>query len=480
MIKAGIGIFIAIVIIFTFLAFSNNNKIKNGVRIEGISFSGYTRHSAEEKLKQIYDNKLKNSKLLFSYEGNVWEILYKDVAVRYATDDAVQSALSVGRGQNVISNFYSSLLTMFKGKDIQVPLSFDKNELIKRLKEIEKSVNRPAKNAIITIEEGNNIQITPEQLGVTLDINKALLLAGEHITSLKDKNIALPVNQEKPKYTREYLKVIDTEIGRSITSFNSGEANRSTNIRIATRRMNGIIIEPGQVFSLNNVIGKRNKESGYKNAPIILNDDLVPGIGGGVCQVATTLYKAVLQSGLGVVERQHHSFPPAYVPTGQDATIAGDYIDFKFKNTLDYPIFIYAVAPSNTITVKVYSKGISTNRKVKIESQILEVEDPGPDEVVQDSSLAVGVTKVERKARKGYSVAVYRNTYEGNKLVNRELISKDHFTSIRGLIKIGPDIPETDEDVILEYYPWDNEIMNGWIEEPDNPPDDQGVLDNTY
>ena len=478
--NAGIGIFVLIVVIFSFFAFSNNKKIKNGVRIEGISFSGQTRQSAEEKLNQLYYNKLKSSKLMFSYGGNVWEIPYENIGVRYDINYAVQNALSVGRNQNVVSNFLSSFLTMFKGKNVQVPLSYDKDELVKRLKQIEKTVNKPAKNAVISIEEGNSIKIAPEQLGVMLDINKALLLAGEHITSLKDENIVLPVIEEKPKYTEEYLKVIDTDIGRCTTSFNSGEINRSTNIRIATRKMNGAIIEPGHIFSLNNVIGKRNKESGYKNAPIILNDDLVPGIGGGVCQVATTLYEAVLQSGLGVVERQHHSFPPAYVPTGQDATIAGDYIDFKFKNTLDHPIFIYAAAPKNTITVKVYSKGISPNRKVEIESQILEVEDPGPDEVVQDSSSAIGVTKVERKARKGYRVAVYRNTYEENNLINRELISNDYYKPVRGLIKIGTDIPKTDEDVMLEYYPWDYEIINEGIEESDNSLDEQGVFDNAY
>lgn len=461
---------------------ATNRKIKSGVRIEGISFSGYTKESAKDRLKQLCTAQNKNTKMHLAYGDKVWEVPYEKIRVRYNIPVAVETAYRMGRDRNALVDFFNSAAIMLKGYDVQVQISFDKGNLRTELENIAKSINRPCKDAAILVNKDGGLEIVPEEMGIKLDVEKSMRIIEGNITPvLPAARIELPVIQSKPKYTADQLKAIEAEVGSAATSFNTGEANRSSNIRNALARINGTLLTPGDIFSLNSALGPRNENNGYKSAPVILNNELVPGMGGGVCQVATTMYNAVLQAGLEVMERQHHTFPPAYVPVGQDATIAGSYIDFKFKNNTGNPIFIFAEAPGSKIAIKFFSKRQPPGRKVKVESQVLNVEDPGPSQVIEDSSLAVGTTKVERKAKKGYRVVVYRNIYEGSKLVKREPISNDYYKPIRGIVKIGTAaVGEPDKDVINQndLFPDGGNDRN--IEEPDNPPDKSGFFFNIF
>lgn len=463
--------FIVLFVIMVFFLFSAGNKIKNGVKIEGVSFSGYTKQEAMDRLNKIYLDKLKNSAIILSYKNKTWEIPYKEINARFDLESAVEKAFNIGRDEGTINNFFDSIAILIKGCNVRVVISYDKNKLNSKVKELEKIINSPGKDAAIVVEKDNSLRIVPEQSGLKLEVDKAVQLIEDNISSASNSIIQLPVQIDLPKYTAEQLKEINAQIGYGRTNFNSGEKNRSANIRNALARINGTILLPGEVFSLNTVLGPRSEKNGYMNAPVILNDELVPGVGGGVCQVATTLYKSVLEGCFKVVERQHHTFPPAYVPVGQDATIAGNYIDFKFRNNTDYPLFISAQAPKSSINIKIYTKVTLPVYKVKIESQVLEVEDPGPDEIIQDSSIPVGETKVERQAKKGYKVAVYRNIYEAGKLIKRELVSNDYYKPIRGNVKIGTGVVEPEKDVMIQDYLLLPNKDEKSIEEPDNPPD---------
>lgn len=425
------------------------NRIRSGVKVEGISLSGHTKQKAIEKLA-IFSKKIDNAKIFFTYQGKTWEVSYKDIKVKYDILSAVENAFKIGRSKNIFKNFYEALTTMIYGYNIKIGFSYDKNKLNKQLQNIEKAVTTSPRNALLIIEK-EKLKIIPEQPGNKLDYNTTIQLVEKHIGSLEEKNfITLPIIQVTPKYTAEHLKLIDSEIGRGETLFNPNETNRVSNIKNALRKINGTILLPGEIFSLNNTLGPRNEIHGYKSAPVIINNELVPGVGGGVCQVATTLYKSILQACLEIIERKHHTFPPAYTQIGQDATIAGNYIDFKFKNSRPHPVCIFAEALYNKIIIRIFSKKDSPNKKVKIESQILAVEDPPPDTIITDDNLAKGTVKTERISRKGYKVAVYRNIYEGNTLIKRELISIDEYKPIRGIVKIGIGITQPTTETLFQ------------------------------
>jgi putative cell wall-binding protein len=158
------------------------------------------------------------------------------------------------------------------------------------------------------------------------------------------------------KPVRLYLTVVRGPLSEYTTYFDSGMVNRSDNIRLAAEALNGHTLSPGDLFSFNQSVGRRTAEAGYKEAPIIMGEEFVPGVGGGVCQVSTTLYNAAVLADLEIVERHHHTLPVAYVPAGQDATVSYPALDLKFRNTLDVYIVIRSSVEGNTLTFQLYER----------------------------------------------------------------------------------------------------------------------------
>ena len=169
-------------------------------------------------------------------------------------------------------------------------------------------------------------------------------------------DLAIPLTLEEAysKVKETLLKDLPAKeevLGRYKTSFNPGEKNRTINLKLAAAAINGQVIQPGKTFSFNKTVGPRTRERGYLEATIFVGGKKEQGLGGGICQVSSTLYNAVLKSKLKVVERHTHSLPVTYVPTGKDATVSYGYLDFRFQNNQKYPIKIQAVVNKNTLDI---------------------------------------------------------------------------------------------------------------------------------
>ena len=179
------------------------------------------------------------------------------------------------------------------------------------------------------------------------------------ITELKDKNediiIEVPVKVTQASVKREQLSSINGIIGEFTTTFNAKVAGRSTNIRLASSKVDSVLLMPGQEFSFNNATGKITLAAGYKNAPVIVKGELQEGVGGGVCQVSTTLYNSVLYAGLDVVQRRAHSIPSSYVSIGRDAAVAYGSYDFKFRNNSGHDIKITCSTDGKNVTTTLIS-----------------------------------------------------------------------------------------------------------------------------
>jgi len=143
-------------------------------------------------------------------------------------------------------------------------------------------------------------------------------------------------------------------LGEYTTYFNVNEINRSDNLRLAAAAINNKRVDPGEIFSFNGVVGQRTIEAGYKEAMVIEGDKFIPGVGGGVCQVSSTLFNAVSRAQLEIVERHHHSLPVGYVPPGQDATVYYPVLDFRFRNNLQTSVLIKAFTEGGTLTVQIF------------------------------------------------------------------------------------------------------------------------------
>jgi len=193
------------------------------------------------------------------------------------------------------------------------------------------------------------------------------------------------------------------------------------------------------VFSFNGVTGLRIEENGYQEAPVIFEGELVPGIGGGVCQVSSTLYNAVLYSNLEIVERHNHTIPSAYITMGRDATVTDRYLDLRFRNNSDSYIYIASWIEGNRIYAAVYGKKREEDIKVNIRTEIIQQIETTTD-IVVDPSLMPGESIVEKEERKGYRIKAYRQVIKDGVPETDEVLSVDFYRPEKGLIRMAPDV----------------------------------------
>ncbi|MCR8848766.1 VanW family protein [Rossellomorea sp. SC111] len=230
---------------------------------------------------------------------------------------------------------------------------------------VQNIVYTPPHNAYIN--EHN--QIVPEVAGYMLHERKFRNLVDGFLFSKGSGLIEPPLLTLYPKVDSEILAHIRTQkIGQYVTFFNNHNEERTQNITLATKKINNAVVFPGEVFSFNGVVGKRTKEKGYKKAPVIVRGELSEDIGGGICQVSSTLYNAVDQAGVTILERYHHSKRVPYVPKGRDATVSWYGPDFTFKNAYNQPILIRAKIIGGQVIITVHSSDLINVQKRKVPS----------------------------------------------------------------------------------------------------------------
>jgi vancomycin resistance protein YoaR len=262
---------------------------------------------------------------------------------------------------------------------------------------------------------------------------------GERITgSLADLEAELPLKTVEPDTTLEELKAegIDRKIMSFSTDFGTSAEGRAHNVTVTAETLNDWHLAPGETFSYAELIAKAEQEHEYQEAPVILNGKFVPGIGGGICQVSSTLYQAVLRAGLDIVERRNHSLPVAYLPLGHDATYATDAIDFKFLNSTGKHLIIRTVVENRKLTIKLFGT-MPENVAYDIESVTIKTVEPGAQQKV-NQGLAVGEQRVVERGKPGYVVDTFRTLIEDGKEVSRERVSRDTYRAQPTIIEVGP------------------------------------------
>jgi vancomycin resistance protein YoaR len=258
--------------------------------------------------------------------------------------------------------------------------------------------------------------------------------------------LELPIRIVEPKVTVKSLMAqgIRRKIGQFTTKYRPGEEGRIHNIRSAAAVMHDQILHPGEVFDYGEIIQQTKKKFGFKKAPVIFNGNIVPGIGGGICQVSTTLYNAALRSGIEIVERRNHSVPISYAPLGQDATFAEGYINFKLRNNTGAYLLIRTEASEDAITVKLFGN-LPEEVSYEIKSNIVKTIDPSI-KYVKNTSLAPGEQQLIRKGKPGYLVETHRYKKVKGATVSEELISEDRYKPQPSIIAVnnGKDSPQSD------------------------------------
>jgi vancomycin resistance protein YoaR len=436
---------IAIIIglIYIFLLNHNMNVVVekkvfyNNVFVENDNLGGLSKEEAKRLIKDKYLKPLYDKKIIFAYNNSTWVVSYTEFDVNYNIDEVIEQAYNIARSGKTRDRYDQIMDLELHPKKFNLEYSFDKNKLEKCIKTFEKNINIDMVNSKFQRVDGA-FTGTDEQIGKKLNIEKSLELAMKFVGSKKEGKIDLVVEEIVPDYTKAYFSRMNNSIGSFSTTISKGTEGRYNNIKLAASKINGSLIYPGEVFSTNKALGDTTVANGYMLAPIILNGKLEDGIGGGVCQVSSTLYNAVIYSELEIVERQCHSRPVGYVDKGRDATLAWDYLDFKFKNSTEYPIYIESSVENNRVNVCIYGfESHMPNRKLYFESVVTEVIFAPEDNIIEDPTLDVGARIYVSTPKEGYKVKVYKSIYEGNKLMDKILLSTNTYKPTRGELKIG-------------------------------------------
>lgn len=435
------GIIIALISFFIVLLassavlFLSGEKIAPNVSIDGYDVGRMTLAEAMNELKNAFDNNLNQAYMTLKHGEKTWQLNYKDIDYSYDYDRALAEAYSLTRQGSLFNRYIDSILIRMNKKDITIGFSYDKEKVAQFIKNISKEIDSEPIDATIRLVSGK-FQITDEKLGSRLDQEKAVNMISAAIDSKSIANVELPVEVIDAEITRADLSNITDKLGEYSTSFNASNESRSYNIKLATKSVTDVLVRPGETFSLNKTIGPRLAKYGYRTAKVIINNEYVDGIGGGICQVSSTLYNAALLANLKIVERKNHSLPSSYIAMGRDATISGDYIDFKFMNNTPYPLYIYGEVKSNQVRFSIYGKNENKGRQIKIKTEILKKIEP-KIKIIEDSSLPVGTKIVEKKAIPGYVVRSYRVIVENGKEVLVEPLYTDTYRASDGVTRVG-------------------------------------------
>ncbi|MDQ8734002.1 VanW family protein [Paenibacillus sp. LHD-38] len=303
------------------------------------------------------------------------------------------------------------------------------------------------KNATRTITDEDKVIYEPHADAYRLDtreltekVDEWVVLEKEQIGAPVEKSFtaALPVTTIHPELTLDLLK--DEGIERKIlefsTDFKTSAEGRAHNVTVTAEALNDWELAPNEIFDYNKLIERAEELYDYREAPVILNGKLVPGIGGGICQVSSTLYNAALRAGLEIVERRNHSLPVAYLPIGQDATYAGGAINFRFKNTTGKHLIIRTTVENRTLTVKLFGT-MDADVSYDIDSVTLKTIDPIVQEI-SNPKLSPGQKVTVEQGKQGFVVETYRTLLRDGKTVSRDRISRDTYKAQPTVIEVGP------------------------------------------
>lgn len=295
------------------------------------------------------------------------------------------------------------------------------------------TVHRDAENAKYVLENGK-AAVKDHIVGV--DVNQDEAKSAAHKVN-KGETAEVSITRSNPEITADMLKakMYTGTLASYSTTYNKSKVNRSINVELATRRINGTVLLPGDVFSYNGVVGARTEANGFKNAPVYENGKSVDGIGGGVCQVSTTLYSAVLYADLEVVKRQNHSLTVSYVPLGQDATVVDGAIDFQFRNNMDTPVRIDASASNGKINISLVGTPVA-GKSVKIVHETVSTKEPTEKET-NDPSLPAGTKKITSKGKNGYTVRSTKIIYQNGKEISRKSLGNSTYKMVPTEVSIG-------------------------------------------
>ena len=476
-----------------------SNKIFNNIYIDGINVSGLTKEDAISLIEDN-KNKITSHRLRLVCKDMTTEITGNDIDYEYNIYQAVDNAYNIGRFNDIFSNNFNMIKSNFSTTNITCEYTYDSEKLESILTYISSQLPQlvqpsyAIENDNLVITKGNaglsikssemiseiisalqdtsksefslsTTVIEPENVNIN-EIRNEIYKEAKDATFIKEPFEIIPhqvgvdfkisiedatkmLNEDKKEYIIPLAYTTPSKTTDKIgpeafpdllstfqTNYNAGNVNRSTNLKLASNSINGVVVLPGETFSYNKTLGPRTAAAGYKLASIYSGGQEVDGLGGGICQISSVLYNVVLLANLEIVERHNHQFLPLYISAGRDATVVYGALDFQFKNNRKYPIKIESSVSNGIAKMNLYGLKEDNEYEVSLSTTILS--STAPKTVYKNTtSLKEGQTKVENAGHTGYTSVTYKILKQNGKEVSREKLSNDKYDPMKKVVLRG-------------------------------------------
>ncbi len=412
-------------------------RIAQGVYIGNVNVGGMTAEEAENAVES-YVQSVKDATITLEAGERSITVPASEFGIAFSGENVVNTAMDICKSGNLIKRYKDTKDLENGTKVVEMSLTVDHTAVADLLDTQAANLNQDAVDYGL-VRESSGFTITEGRQGIAVNVDESVSAVEEFFNGSwdgSDAAVSLVADIVEPKGSMEELSKVTDLLGSYHTNFSGSTENRCENVRLATSKINGTVLYPGEEFSVHDAISPIDAEGGYQLAGAYENGQTVESYGGGVCQVSTTLYNAVLLAELEVTQRSNHSMIVTYVSPSMDAAIAGDYKDLKFKNNQDIPIYIEGYISGKDLYFNIFGEETRpSNRKVTYESEIVSEEDPGT-QFVATADPAGTLTKTQGK-HLGYVARLWKIVTVDGVEESREIWNNSTYRSSPKIVNVG-------------------------------------------
>lgn len=413
-----------------------------GITIGNFDLTGMTGEEADQRIEEYVEN-MSGQEITLTIDGNEISTTAKDLGFAWTNKDEIMETADRYAGGNLLERYLNLKSLEKQPIKLDVETAVDAAKVAEFVESKCSAYIREATDAAIT-RENNAFVITDSVVGLDVDIDATKKALDEAMKGglSEPVTVAAVVTETQPVRTTEELSTIQDVLGTFSTSFSTGNASRSKNLRNGSSKVNGCVLMPGEEFSAYVFLTPFTIANGYASAGSYENGRVVDTVGGGACQLCTTMYNAALQAEMEITQRQNHSMVVGYVKPSQDAAIAGTIKDLKFKNPYETPVYIEGGVNGGTLTFTIYGKETRpANREVKYVSETLGSSDPGAPTLKVDPSLRPGARVLEQSAHRGLRSRLWKYVYIDGVETEKEILHTDYYMASKAVYRVGPELP---------------------------------------
>lgn len=421
---------------------SDAGTLPPGIKIGGLELTGLTKEEADQKIEE-YVNKMADQSVILSVGGNEVHIKASELGFYWSNQDEIEEAQNLYEGGNLLKRYLNLKALEKEPVNLEIETSMDSEKIAAFVAEKCSNYVKPAQDAVITREKGG-FSITDSVPGMEIDIEATKKNLEEAMKQGLDQPVKAEavIKEMQPAKTKELLSTIQNELGTFSTNFSAGNVSRSKNLRVGASKVNGWVLMPGEEFSAYQCLAPFTVANGYASASAYENGRVVDSIGGGACQLCTTLYNAALRAEMEITQRQNHSMVVGYVKASEDAAIAGTFKDLKFKNNYDTPVYIEGAVKGSTLTFAIYGKETRpANRTIKFISETLGTIDPGTPTMKVDPSLPPGKQVKVQSGHVGKRSRLWKCVYIDGVETEKKVLHTDSYMPSKAIMRVGPEAP---------------------------------------